>query len=201
MCIVRDAQSTQNDKFTISLQYLKEKVKHEVDFLPADKYQKSLQIDHFRCVWPGMPKLPKITILLFLCNIFRIKWVMMLVFCMQISIKTCYKLIPWFWWRWSSIPKIASLQCIYNISKKKLEMKLIFCMQINIGFLQVDSNTFGIKVSYRMILSLLMGMIKHSYFNCNLAAPLPTSGHYQGDSLTHLMLITAFGSLITSLGP
>ena len=30
------------------------------------------------------------------------------------------------------------------------------------SFLQVDFNTFGIKVSYKVILSLLMGMIKHS---------------------------------------
>ena len=32
-------------------------------------------------------------------------------------------------------------------------------MQINI---KVDFNTLGIKVSYKMILSLLMGMMKHS---------------------------------------
>ena len=30
------------------------------------------------------------------------------------------------------------------------------------SFLQVDSNTFGIKVSYKAILSLLTGMNKHS---------------------------------------
>ena len=30
------------------------------------------------------------------------------------------------------------------------------------SFLQVDFNTLGIKVSYKVILSLLMGMIKHS---------------------------------------
>ena len=30
------------------------------------------------------------------------------------------------------------------------------------GFLKVDFNTLGIKVSYKVILSLLMGMIKHS---------------------------------------
>ena len=47
------------------------------------------------------------------------------------------------------------------------------------------------------------------FFNCYLAAPWPTLGHYRGDSLTHPMLITAFyifdlkvtGSLITRLGP
>ena len=37
------AQSTQN-KFTISLQYLKENMKEEVDFLPADKRQRFFQI-------------------------------------------------------------------------------------------------------------------------------------------------------------
>ena len=31
-----------------------------------------------------------------------------------------------------------------------------------------------------------------SSFNCYLAAQQPTLGHYQGDSLTHPMLITAF---------
>ena len=40
------AQSTQTSKFTISLQYLKENVKDEVDFLPADKHQRFLQIDN-----------------------------------------------------------------------------------------------------------------------------------------------------------
>ena len=33
------AQSTQNNKFVISLQYLKKEGKDEVDFLRADKYQ------------------------------------------------------------------------------------------------------------------------------------------------------------------
>ena len=35
-CIARHAQSTQNNKFAISLQYLRENVKDEVDFLPAE---------------------------------------------------------------------------------------------------------------------------------------------------------------------
>ena len=42
-------------------------------------------------------------------------------------------------------------------------MKLIFCMQINI---KVSSklifNTLGMNVSYKVILPLLMGMIRHS---------------------------------------
>ena len=42
-------------------------------------------------------------------------------------------------------------------------MKLIFLQRDeHQSFLQVDYNTLGIKVSYKKILSLLMGMIKHS---------------------------------------
>ena len=45
MCKARHALSTQNNKFAISLQYLKEKVMDEVDFLHADKHERFLQID------------------------------------------------------------------------------------------------------------------------------------------------------------
>ena len=42
-------------------------------------------------------------------------------------------------------------------------MKLTFCIQINIKVsYKLIFNTWGIKVSYKVILSLLMGMIKHS---------------------------------------
>ena len=70
VCIVRQAQSIQNDKFAISLQYLKENVKDDVDFSPADKHERSLQIDTIILyVQPGIPTLSKITSWLFLCNI------------------------------------------------------------------------------------------------------------------------------------
>ena len=50
------------------------RLKDEVDFLPADKRQLLPQMDTIILgVWPGMPKLPKITSLLFLSNIFRKK--------------------------------------------------------------------------------------------------------------------------------
>ena len=45
MFVARLAQSTQNDMFVISSQYLKENTKDEVDFLPVDKHQRFLQID------------------------------------------------------------------------------------------------------------------------------------------------------------
>ena len=51
-----------------------ENIKNEVYFLPADKCQIFPQIDTIALgVWPGMPKLPKTTSLLFLCNILRKK--------------------------------------------------------------------------------------------------------------------------------
>ena len=51
---------------------------------------------HFRCMWPSMPRLPKTTSLLFLYSMLRKKWVMQLIFYMQISMTACYKLILWF---------------------------------------------------------------------------------------------------------
>ena len=60
------------------------------------------------------------------------------------------------------------------------------------------------------ILSVTKQYLPYIFFNCYLAAPRPTLGHYRGDSLTHPMLITAFfyifgpkvtGSLVTGLGP
>ena len=46
MCATRHAQSYQKNKFTIYLQYLKENMKDEVDFLPADKRQRFPQSDN-----------------------------------------------------------------------------------------------------------------------------------------------------------
>ena len=45
LCILRHAQSTQNNKFAISLQYLKKEVSDKVDFLHVDKHQSFLQVN------------------------------------------------------------------------------------------------------------------------------------------------------------
>ena len=37
VCVARNVQSTLNNRFTISLEYVKENVKNEFDFLPAVK--------------------------------------------------------------------------------------------------------------------------------------------------------------------
>ena len=43
VCAARHAESNQNNKFTISFQYLKENVKGEIELLPTDKRQRFLQ--------------------------------------------------------------------------------------------------------------------------------------------------------------
>ena len=45
MCVTRHNQITYNNKFAISLEYLKKEVSDEVDFLHADKHESFLQID------------------------------------------------------------------------------------------------------------------------------------------------------------
>ena len=57
----KHAQSTQNNKFAISLQYLKKDVSDEVDFLHVDKHRGLLQIDTMILMETGIPKIPKIT--------------------------------------------------------------------------------------------------------------------------------------------
>ena len=167
--------------------HLHKSIGDEVEFLPADKHESSLQdgsitlgvisqtdpkyqkqsvynifaISHrkhegwswffgcwqmlkvfsnwyyrFRFVWQGMPKLPKITSLLFLYNMLRKKWVMQLIFYMQISMKACYKLILRFFDGYGqAFPKFPKKQVcnVFATSLKKLKMKLTFLMQININ--------------------------------------------------------------------
>ena len=100
MCVAR---ITRNRKFVISLQYLKREVNGEVDFLHPGKHEKLLQIDTMILrIWSIISKFPKIASLQCLYNISEKKIVMMLVFCMQISIKVAYKLISTVW-----APKLA----------------------------------------------------------------------------------------------
>ena len=53
VCVTRLVQSTQNTKFAISLQYVKENGKNEAGFLLADKHQRFLQIDTINFVVAG----------------------------------------------------------------------------------------------------------------------------------------------------
>ena len=128
MGISRHSQSTQN-KLAISLQYLKEKVKHEVGFLPADKHK----------------KFPQIVTIILVCAARHVqitqnnKFAISLQYLMkEVSDEVDFLYAD----KHESFLQIdtmilmgmgiASLQCLYNISKKNLEMKLIFFMPINI---------------------------------------------------------------------
>ena len=53
------------------------------------------------------------------------------------------------------------MQCLYNISKEvRDEVEFLHADKYQ-SFLQGDFNALGIKVFYKLILSLLMGIIKH----------------------------------------
>ena len=90
VCVSRQAQSSKNNQFKRSLQNLKENMKDEVFFA----YWWMLKLFsnwyyHFRCLRAGMPKLSKIISLLFLYSMLRKKWVMQLIFYMQVSMRAC----------------------------------------------------------------------------------------------------------------
>ena len=125
-------------------------------FLFADKHQGFLQI--YTIILGVCGQVCQGTSFLFLCNILRRKWLIKLVFCMQISMKACDKLIESFWWGWSSIAKVSkitSLQCLDNILEKKLQMKLSFCMQINL------------KIFYKLISTLwVLKFPSKWYYRC-----------------------------------
>ena len=54
--MTRHAQITENNNFTISLQYLKKEVSDEVDFLQAEKHESMLQIDADSQAFPKFQK-------------------------------------------------------------------------------------------------------------------------------------------------
>ena len=53
------------------------------------------------------------------------------------------------------------MQCLYNNSKKKLDEVDFMHADKHQSSQQVDFNTLGIKVFYKVILLLLIDMIKH----------------------------------------
>ena len=59
MGMIKHSQSKQNNKFAISLQYLKKEVRDEVHFLYADKHQSFYKLALSFCwKWPDMSKVP-----------------------------------------------------------------------------------------------------------------------------------------------
>ena len=93
LCIARHVQSTEKNQFTISLEYLKENMKDEDDFLPADKCWMFLPNDTniLGVCSQACPNYLKQQVW-YLPATLRKKWVTQLIFYMQISMKTCYNL-------------------------------------------------------------------------------------------------------------
>ena len=121
--LTRPGQITQNDKFAKSLQDLKKEVRDEVDFLCRWASQFSInRYYHFWWLWPGMPKLLKITSMQCLCSISTINWVMKLMFCMLIFYKLIVLLLMGLA-RHAQITRV-NLQYLWEIVRKKSGMKL-----------------------------------------------------------------------------
>ena len=91
--MARHAQITQNDKFAISLQYLKEEVSDEVDFWYVNKHESLIQIDTMVLMGcPSIPKIARIASLQCLCNISKKKLEMKLIFLHADKHQSFYKL-------------------------------------------------------------------------------------------------------------
>ena len=120
----RQAQSTQNSKFKISLQYV---LRYEVDFLCRWASQLSTNsCYHFLWLWRCIPKVLKMISMPCLCNISGKNWAMKLMFCMLINMDILYKVIVLFLMGLARHAQITwvSLQCLCDILRKKSEMKL-----------------------------------------------------------------------------
>ena len=104
---------------------------------------------HFKCVWSGMSKLPKITSLLFLYNMLRSEWCSWF-FYIQISMKACYKLMVRFFDEYGQAFLKFPKKQVWNIFN--LEMKVIFFFYADKhqSFLTVLFNTLGIKFFYNV---------------------------------------------------
>ena len=156
---------------SLQYQYIKENVNDEVEFSPADKHQRFLQIYSLFLDGYGQafPKYPNnkfgISLQCLKKNSPRKKWVIKLVFCMQINMKVSYKLILQYLMETVKHPQSSqdskfpmSLQYLRKEVRDEVDFLHAGKHQ---NFLQVDFNTFSIKVSYKVILPFLMGTIKH----------------------------------------
>ena len=99
-------------------------MKSVVDFLPAVRHQRH-----------GMPKLLKITSLIFLCNNLRKKWGIKMVFCMQLIMNVSYKLMLWFLMRMvkhSQSSQSSKFPMSLQYLKKEVRYEVAFWMQIHV---------------------------------------------------------------------
>ena len=162
VCIDRHAQSTENNKLTISFQYLKENVKDKGDFLPPDKHQRFLQ-SNTGILGARITQNNKFAISLHYLKrevsdeadfLHLDKHENLL----QIGTKIWMVMV-----KHSQSSQNSKFAMSKQYLKKEARDKVDFLhADKRQSFLQVDFSTLGIRVSYKVLLSLLMGMIKHS---------------------------------------
>ena len=147
-------QSSQNAKFTMSLQYLKKEVRDEVDFLHTDKHQSFLKVDfktlgikviykiyyHYWWTWSSILKLLEVTSFQYLYSISKMKLGMEFIFCMQINIEISTR---WHYSFWLNLPdrlkvpkKCFNYLCVpmwcktfrYFAGVQSCSLLLVFCV-------------------------------------------------------------------------
>ena len=100
------------------------------------------------------------------CNILSLMIVMNLILYIQISMKASYKLMLWFLMgmvKHSKSHQNSWFAMSLQYLKKEVRDEVDFLhADKHQSLLQVNFNTLSIKVFYKVILSSLIGMIKHS---------------------------------------
>ena len=72
--MIKHSQSTQSNKFTVSLRNLKKEVRNKIHFFHADKHQRFYKLVLlFWWKWPDMYKVPEKGSWKYFCNILRRK--------------------------------------------------------------------------------------------------------------------------------
>ena len=102
MCVAKHAQITQNNKFSISLQYLKEEMSDEVDFLHTDKHENLLTNWCYDFDGDGRKRWQSSqnsNLAMTPCNISK-KVGIEFILCMQINTKVSTSWYYWFRWKW-----------------------------------------------------------------------------------------------------
>ena len=102
---------------------------------------------------------------------------MILIVCLQICVKVSFKLIVSFligMIKHSQSSQSSKFAMSLKYRKKEMRHEVDFThVDKHQSFVLVEFNTLAIKVSYKVILSLLMDMIKHSQSTQSNKFPLP----------------------------
>ena len=80
----------------------------------------------------------------------------------------------------------------FSILAKRPGLTVLFCARQIVTGVERNKKGRSMQISFWSFWRFVLKLNGRGFFNCYLAAPRPTLGHYQGESLTNPMLITAF---------